>query len=302
MGVLAAESASAVASPSSGARRSFGTPNTIVDIHRRSRRSCGSPRVHADLRLGEGIRCSRKRVERLMRQARIAGIYRRKGHGCTRRDPAATPAEDLVKRHFTVEGPDRLWVMDVTEHRTDEGKVYLGVVVDAWSRRVVGWSIADHMRSELVVDAVQMAIWRRRPPTGQCIAHSDHGSQPGLGVRHPPPGRRPPRIDGEHRRRYDNSMAESFFSTCSSNSSTSTTGPAAASSRPGDLRMDRVLVTTRPAGTPLSRCSALSTTKPATPPPQLRHDHHNQPVRRTGGSSLRARADRHGKRSFARTW
>ena len=151
--------------------------NTIVDIHRRSRRSYGSPRVHADLRLGAGIRCSRKRVERLMRQAGICGIYRRKGHGCTRRDPAATPAEDLVKRQFKVTGPDRLWVMDVTEHRTDDGKVYLGVVVDAWSRRVVGWSIADHMRSELVVDAVQMAIWRRRPPAGQCVAHSDHGSQ-----------------------------------------------------------------------------------------------------------------------------
>ena len=151
--------------------------NTIVDIHRASRRSYGSPRVHADLRLGEGIRCSRKRVERLMRQAKICGIYRRKGHGCTRRDPAATPSDDLVKRQFKVTGPDRLWVMDVTEHRTDEGKVYLGVVVDAWSRRVVGWSIADHMRSELVVDAVQMAIWRRRPPPGQCVAHSDHGSQ-----------------------------------------------------------------------------------------------------------------------------
>ena len=67
--------------------------------------------------------------------------------------------------------------MDVTEHPTDEGKVYLGVVVDAWSRRVVGWSIADHIRSELVVDAVQMAVWRRQPPAGQTIAHSDHGSQ-----------------------------------------------------------------------------------------------------------------------------
>jgi len=151
--------------------------NTIIDIHRRSRRSYGSPRVHADLRLGEGIRCGRKRAERLMAQAGIAGIYRRKGHGCTRRNPDATPAEDLVKRQFNVDGPDRLWMMDVTEHRTDEGKVYLGVVVDAWSRRVVGWSIADQMRSELVVDAVQMAVWRRRPPAGQCVAHSDHGAQ-----------------------------------------------------------------------------------------------------------------------------
>jgi putative transposase len=151
--------------------------NAIVDIHRMSRRSYGSPRVHAELALGEGIGCSRKRVERLMRQAGIAGIRRRKGRGCTRRDPDATPAEDLVKRHFAVDGPDRLWCMDITEHPTDEGKVYLGVVLDAWSRRVVGWSIADHMRSELVVDAVQMAVWRRRPPKGKTVAHSDHGSQ-----------------------------------------------------------------------------------------------------------------------------
>ena len=82
--------------------------NTIVDIHRMSRRSYGSPRVHAELRLGEGVRCGRKRVERLMRQAGIAGIYRRKARGCTRRDPDAVPSDDLVNRQFTVTGPDRL--------------------------------------------------------------------------------------------------------------------------------------------------------------------------------------------------
>jgi len=151
--------------------------NTIVDIHRMSRRSYGSPRVHAELRLGEDIRCSRKRVERLMRDAGIQGIFRRKGRGCTRRDPAAELNEDLVGRQFDPLEPDRLWVMDVTEHPTGEGKVYLAVVLDAFSRRVVGWSIADHIRSELVVDAVQMALWRRQPPAGQTIAHSDHGSQ-----------------------------------------------------------------------------------------------------------------------------
>ena len=151
--------------------------NTIVDIHRMSRRSYGSPRVHAELRLGQNTRCSRKRVERLMREAGIAGIYRRKGRGCTRRDPSADPSEDLVRREFDPEGPDRLWVMDVTEHPTPEGKLYLAVVLDAWSRRVVGWSIVDHIRSELVVDALQMAIWRRRPPQNTTVAHSDHGSQ-----------------------------------------------------------------------------------------------------------------------------
>ena len=148
----------------------------IVAIHAMSRRSYGSPRVHAELRLGEGIRCSRKRVERLMRLAGVQGIYRRRGRGCTRREPAAEPSDDLVNRAFDPDSPDRLWVMDVTEHPTGEGKVYVAVVLDAFSRRVVGWSIADHIRSELVVDALQMAIWRRQPPAGQTVAHSDHGS------------------------------------------------------------------------------------------------------------------------------
>lgn len=188
--------------------------NTIVDIHRMSRRCYGSPRVHAELRLGEGIRCSRKRVERLMRQAAVSGIYRRKGRGCTRRDPDAAPSADLVKRRFAVDGPDRLWVMDLSEHPTDEGKVYLGVVVDAWSRRVVGWSIADHIRSELVVDAVQMAIWRRRPPAGKTIAHSDHGSQYTSWAF----GRRLRAAGllgsmGSIGDAYDNALCESFFGT-----------------------------------------------------------------------------------------
>jgi len=150
--------------------------NTIVDIWRMSRRSYGSPRVHAELRLGEDIKCSKKRVERLMAQAGIAGIHRRRRRGCTWRDPDAEPSDDLVNRQFNPAAPDELWVMDVTEHPTPEGKVYLAVVLDAFSRIVVGWSIADHMRSDLVVDALQMAIWRRRPAPGATIAHSDHGS------------------------------------------------------------------------------------------------------------------------------
>ena len=115
------------------------------------------PRVHAELKLGLDIRCSRKRVERLMRQAGVAGIHRRRRGGCTRRDLGAQPSDDLVQRAFDPAEPDRLWVMDVTEHPTETGKAYLAVVLDAFSRRVVGWSIADHMRSELVVDALQMA-------------------------------------------------------------------------------------------------------------------------------------------------
>ncbi len=150
--------------------------NTIVDIHRMSRRSYGSPRVHAELRLGEHLRCSRKRVERLMRQAGVVGIHRRRRGGCTRRDPHAEASEDLVKRAFNPTEPDRLWVMDVTEHPTGDGKAYLAVVLDAFSRRVVGWSLADHIRSELVVDALQMALWRRQPSLGTTVAHPDHGS------------------------------------------------------------------------------------------------------------------------------
>lgn len=188
--------------------------NTIFDIHKASRLSYGSPRVHADLRLGDtDIRCSRKRVERLMAQAGIAGIYRRRGHGCTRRD-GTEPSDDLVGRRFDPDEADRLWVMDVTEHPTGEGKVYLATVIDAYSRRVVGWSIADHMRAELVVDAVQMAIWRRRPPDGQTIAHSDHGSQYTSWAF----GRRLRAAGllgsmGSIGDCFDNSVAESFFGT-----------------------------------------------------------------------------------------
>ena len=133
--------------------------------------------MHAELRLGAGIRVGRKRVERLMRRAGIEGVYRRRRRGCTRRDPNEVPSDDLVNRRFTVDGPDKLWVSDITEHPTDTGKVYLGVVLDAWSRRVIGWSIADHLHAELVVDTLQMAIWRRQPPRDQTVCHSDHGTQ-----------------------------------------------------------------------------------------------------------------------------
>ena len=110
-----------------------------------------------------------------MRQTGIAGIHRRKGRGCTRRDPAAEAAEDLVNRCFDPTEPDRLWMIDVTEHPTAESKVYVAVVLDAFSR--MGWWIADHNRAELVVDALQMAAWRRHPTPGRTVAHSDHGAQ-----------------------------------------------------------------------------------------------------------------------------
>jgi putative transposase len=187
---------------------------TIREVHTMSRGTYGSPRVWAELRLGAEIRVSRKRVERLMRLHRLEGIYRRRRRGCTRRDPAATPAEDLVNRRFQASGPDRLWVTDVTEHPTGDGKVYLAAVVDVWSRRIVGWSIADHLRAELVCDALDMARWRRRPPRGQTIMHSDHGCQYTSWAF----GRRLREAGllgsmGSIGDAYDNAMIESFFAT-----------------------------------------------------------------------------------------
>jgi putative transposase len=189
--------------------------NTIFDIHRLSRGSYGSPRVWAELRLGDQrLACSRKRVERLMRQAHIRGIYRHKGRGCTVRDPAGVPSHDLVNRQFVAQAPDRLWLTDVTEHPTGTGKVYLAAVLDVFSRRIVGWSIADHLRTELVTDALQMALWRRQPPGGQTVLHSDHGTQFtswAFGRRLRDAGLLGSM--GTVGDCYDNSMMESFFGT-----------------------------------------------------------------------------------------
>ena len=151
--------------------------NEVFDIWTMSRHSYGSPRVRTELRLGRGVGRSKTTCERLMRACGAVGIhYPKRNRGCTRAGDGAID-DDLVNRAFDPDGPDRLWVMDVTEHPTADGKIYLAVVVDAWARRVVGWSIADHLRAELVADAVQMATWRRRPPRHQVIAHSDHGAQ-----------------------------------------------------------------------------------------------------------------------------
>ncbi|KXP14343.1 transposase [Tsukamurella pseudospumae] len=147
--------------------------NKIRDIHAGSRGCYGAPRVHADLRLGGGIRTGRKRIARLMRMLGVAGIgSRRKKH----RKPAPAVHDDLVERRFVAARPDQIWCTDITEHPTKTGKVYCCGVLDTFSRRIVGWSIADHMRTELVVDALQMALWRRNPDVGT-IMHSDRGSQ-----------------------------------------------------------------------------------------------------------------------------
>jgi putative transposase len=148
----------------------------IARIHARSRGTYGAPRIHAELRLEEGVRCSRKRVARLMRQHGLVGVHRRRPRGLTRRDRGATPRPDLVHRQFTVSAPNRLWVADITQHETGEGWLYVAAILDAFSRRVVGWSMADHLRAELVLQALEMAIGHRHPGPG-LVHHSDHGSQ-----------------------------------------------------------------------------------------------------------------------------
>lgn len=166
------------------------------------------------MRLGLGVRIGRKRVARLMRSAGLCGVYRRRLRGCTVRDSAAEPHPDLVRRTFSAHAPNRLWCMDVTQHRTGQGWVYCAVVLDAFSRRVVGWSIADHLRAELVCDALDMARWRRRPEAGQTVAHSDHGSQYtswAFGQRLRQAGLLGSM--GSIGDCYDNSMIESFFGT-----------------------------------------------------------------------------------------
>jgi len=183
----------------------------IRAIHAMSRESYGVPRVHAELRLDCGVRCGRKRVARLMRAAKLQGIYKRRR---ARHCPAAPVHDDLVQRRFVADAPNRLWLTDITEHPTREGKVYLAAVMDVYARRIVGWSIADHLRQELAVDAIQMARFSRRPPPGQTILHSDRGSQYtswAFGQRLREAGLRGSM--GRVGSAYDNAMMESVFST-----------------------------------------------------------------------------------------
>ena len=147
----------------------------IQAIHERSRGTYGTPRIHAELQ-AQGVRCGRKRVARLMREANLMGAQRRRYRGTTRQDRQAVPAPDLVQRDFTASAPDRLWVADITYVATGEGWLYLATVLDAWSRRIVGWAMGDTLRTELVVDALNMAVWNRRPAAG-VVHHSDRGAQ-----------------------------------------------------------------------------------------------------------------------------
>ncbi len=149
---------------------------TIKSIHERSRSTYGAPRIHAELKDDHQIHCSCKRVARLMRQAGLEGVHCRKYRGTTRRDPKRDPYPDLVERRFTPEAPNQLWVADATQHETNEGWLYLAVVIDAYSRLVVGWAIDEQFTAELVLGALEMALWNRKPEES-LVHHSDHGSQ-----------------------------------------------------------------------------------------------------------------------------
>jgi putative transposase len=161
--------------PSATARRDGELAELIGRSFAASRRTYGAPRVHADL-VAAGVRVGRKRVARLMRQQGLIGVSRRGKRKTTIRDQAAAPAPDRVERRFTAEGPNQLWVADITYIPTLEGWLFLAVVMDAWSRRIVGWSMRDDLEAQLVVDAVGMAATRRRPAAG-LVHHSDRGSQ-----------------------------------------------------------------------------------------------------------------------------
>jgi putative transposase len=183
----------------------------IHAIHRESRGTYGVPRIHAEL-AARGIHVGRKRVARLMRGAGLQGVSRRKALRTTVRDDMARPAPDLVERHFTAAGPDQLWVADITYVPTWAGFLYLAVVVDAWSRRVIGWAMETHLRTELVVAALNMAVAQRRPT--DVIHHSDQGCQYtsiAFGKRCAEAGVRPSM--GSVGDAYDNALCESFFAT-----------------------------------------------------------------------------------------
>ena len=198
--------------PSAHARRDTELRVAIRASHARSDATYGAPRIRADL-ADAGQRVGRKRVARLMRADGLAGVSRRKGPPRAKRTtPEAPQAPDLVRRDFTADAPDQLWVSDITYVPTYAGFLYLAVVLDAFSRRIVGWAMSSTLHTAVVLDALQMAAAQRRP--AGVIHHSDQGSQYGalaFGQRCKALGVRPSM--GSRGDAYDNAMAESFFAT-----------------------------------------------------------------------------------------
>jgi len=183
----------------------------IKEIHDRSRGTYGSPRILAELRF-LGIRVGRKRIERLMKELKIAGASQRRWITTTERDLRLRASPDLVGRKFTASKPNELWVADITYIPTWEGFLFLSVVMDVFSRRIVGWSMERHLRTELVLAALTMALHNRKPE--DVIHHSDQGCQYtsiSFGIRCKEAGVRPSM--GTVGDCYDNAMCESFFAT-----------------------------------------------------------------------------------------
>jgi putative transposase len=184
----------------------------IEMIHRRSRDTYGARNIHAELADDYGIRVGCKRVARLMRAAHLRGATLRRFVVTTQPDPAGTRAIDLVDRQFYADGPDQLWVADITYIPTWAGFLYLAMVLDVYSRRIVGWAMETHLRTELIVAALDMALTQRRP--SNVIHHSDRGCQYtsyAFGKRCREAGVMPSM--GSVGDAYDNAMAESFFAT-----------------------------------------------------------------------------------------
>jgi putative transposase len=197
--------------PSARERENRRLLERIREIHEFSRQTYGRPRMYAELR-DEGWRVNHKRVARLMALDGLQGASRRKKWRTTKRDKDARPAPDLVDRNFAADRPDQLWVADITYVPTWSGFLYLAVVVDACSRRVVGWSMESHLRTTLVLQALNMALWQRNPES--VIHHSDQGTQYtsiAFGLRCKQAGVRPSM--GSVGDAYDNAMCESFFAT-----------------------------------------------------------------------------------------
>lgn len=185
----------------------------IREIHTQNRGVYGARRIHAELAMAHDVRVGKKRVARLMAQAGISGLLPRKRGRTTIRVPGVRVADDLVKRQFRPEEPNQLWFTDITYLRTWEGWLYLAAVQDAYSRRIVGWQMADHMRTELVANALQMAVNGRRPDPG-LIHHSDQGSQfVSLGFGQLCARSGIARSMGSTGVCWDNAVAETFFAT-----------------------------------------------------------------------------------------
>jgi putative transposase len=163
--------------PSARAKANQGLLTRMRTIHATSRETYGSPRMTEEL-WADGLTVGHNRVARLMREAGLVGASRRKGCWTTRRNKDARPAPDLVERNFVADAPDKLWVADITYVPTWAGFLFLAVVLDVFSRRIVGWAMANHLRTELILEALNMAVHRRRPQ--DVIHHSDQGCQGGF--------------------------------------------------------------------------------------------------------------------------